>query len=92
MGVLLCSVLVLALICQNHSYSVRSPLDRYKRFEEMMWSEPNDCSQARQPFVLSNPYNFSLDIRMPGVIPTASDSYYCMAIPVPTPRESYIGE
>ncbi|KAB5543643.1 hypothetical protein PHYPO_G00081710 [Pangasianodon hypophthalmus] len=89
MGVLLCSVLVLALICQNHSYSVRSPLDRYKRFEEM-WSEPNDCSQARQPFVLSNPYNFSLDIRMPGVIPTVSDSYYCMAIPVPTPRESYI--
>ncbi|XP_026797551.2 peptidyl-glycine alpha-amidating monooxygenase B isoform X2 [Pangasianodon hypophthalmus] len=89
MGVLLCSVLVLALICQNHSYSVRSPLDRYKRFEET-WSEPNDCSQARQPFVLSNPYNFSLDIRMPGVIPTVSDSYYCMAIPVPTPRESYI--
>ncbi|XP_053500533.1 peptidyl-glycine alpha-amidating monooxygenase B [Ictalurus furcatus] len=90
MGVLLCSVLVLALICQNHSYSVRSPLDTYKRFEETMWSELNDCSQARQPFVLSNPYNFSLEIRMPGVIPTVSDSYYCMAVPVPTSREAFI--
>ncbi|XP_017345196.1 peptidyl-glycine alpha-amidating monooxygenase isoform X2 [Ictalurus punctatus] len=90
MGVLLCSVLVLALICQNHSYSVRSPLDTYKRFEETMWSELNDCSQARQPFVLSNPYNFSLGIRMPGVIPTVSDTYYCMAVPVPTSREAFI--
>uniref|UniRef100_A0A671M1Q7 Peptidyl-glycine alpha-amidating monooxygenase B-like n=1 Tax=Sinocyclocheilus anshuiensis TaxID=1608454 RepID=A0A671M1Q7_9TELE len=32
--------------------------------------DPNDCSRTRQPFVLSNPYNFSLDIRIPGVIPT----------------------
>ncbi|XP_046717822.1 peptidyl-glycine alpha-amidating monooxygenase isoform X2 [Silurus meridionalis] len=90
MGVLLCSLLVLALICQNHSSSVRSPLDRYKRFEETPWSEPNDCSQARKPFVLTNPYNFSLDIRMPGVTPAVSDTYYCMAVPVPTSKEAYI--
>ncbi|KAM9456628.1 peptidyl-glycine alpha-amidating monooxygenase B isoform 2-T4 [Clarias gariepinus] len=90
MGVLLGAVLVLALICQNHSYSVRSPLDRYKRFEKTGWSDPNDCSQARQSFIQSNPYNFSLDIRMPGVTPTVSDSYYCMAVPVPTPRDVYI--
>ncbi|XP_060752692.1 peptidyl-glycine alpha-amidating monooxygenase isoform X2 [Tachysurus vachellii] len=90
MGVLLCSMLVLALICQNHSYSVRSPLDRYKRFEESVWSDSNDCTLTRQPFVLSNPYNFSLDIRMPGVVPTVSDSYYCMAVPVPTQKEAYI--
>ncbi|KAF5889985.1 peptidyl-glycine alpha-amidating monooxygenase isoform X1, partial [Clarias magur] len=90
MGVLLGTVLVLALICQNHSYSVRSPLDRYKRFEKTGWSDPNDCSQARQSLIQSNPYNFSLDIRMPGVTPTVSDSYYCMAVPVPTSREVYI--
>lgn len=90
MGVLLWSMLVLALICPNHSLRVRSPLDRYKRFEEPVSSEPEECSQARQPFVLSNPYNFSLDIRMPGVVPTASDSYYCMAVPVPTQKEAYI--
>uniref|UniRef100_A0A672MZN1 Peptidylglycine alpha-amidating monooxygenase n=1 Tax=Sinocyclocheilus grahami TaxID=75366 RepID=A0A672MZN1_SINGR len=32
--------------------------------------QDNDCSRTRHPFVLSNPYNFSLDIRLPGVIPT----------------------
>ncbi|XP_036451012.1 peptidyl-glycine alpha-amidating monooxygenase isoform X2 [Colossoma macropomum] len=88
MGVLVCSVLVLALVGQSHS--VRNPLDRFKRFQEAAWSDPNDCSQTRQPFVLSNPSNFSLDLRMPGVIPTVSDSYYCMAVPVPTSREAYI--
>uniref|UniRef100_A0A8C2K7H3 Peptidylglycine alpha-amidating monooxygenase n=2 Tax=Cyprinus carpio TaxID=7962 RepID=A0A8C2K7H3_CYPCA len=61
-------------------------------FQDNAWSDPNDCSRARQPFVLSNPYNFSLDIRIPGVIPTEvrSDSYYCMAVPVPTSKEAYI--
>uniref|UniRef100_A0A673GQ55 Peptidyl-glycine alpha-amidating monooxygenase B-like n=1 Tax=Sinocyclocheilus rhinocerous TaxID=307959 RepID=A0A673GQ55_9TELE len=42
---------------------------------------PNDCSRTRQPFVLSNPYNFSLDIRIPGVIPTemlSSLSYHLL--------------
>ncbi|MCJ8742622.1 hypothetical protein PDJAM_G00084280 [Pangasius djambal] len=73
-----------------HVFELTSVSSMLFRFEDMMWSEPNDCSLARQPFVLSNTYNFSLDIRMPGVIPTASDSYYCMAVPVPTPREAYI--
>uniref|UniRef100_A0A671NVZ7 Peptidyl-glycine alpha-amidating monooxygenase B-like n=1 Tax=Sinocyclocheilus anshuiensis TaxID=1608454 RepID=A0A671NVZ7_9TELE len=40
------------------------------RFQDNAWSDPNDCSRTRHPFVLSNPYNFSLDIRIPGVIPT----------------------
>ncbi|XP_037403540.1 peptidyl-glycine alpha-amidating monooxygenase isoform X3 [Pygocentrus nattereri] len=90
MGVLVCSVLVLALVGQSHSYSVRNPLDRFKRFEEAAWSDPNDCSQTRQPFVLSNPYNFSLDLRMPRVVPRESDSYYCLAVPVPTSWEAYV--
>ncbi|XP_062869686.1 peptidyl-glycine alpha-amidating monooxygenase B isoform X3 [Trichomycterus rosablanca] len=90
MEVLLWSLLVLALIGPCQSYSVRSLQDGFKRFEEAAWSDPNECSQARKPLVLSNSYNFSLDIRMPGVIPTVSDSYYCMAVPVPTSREAYI--
>ncbi|XP_072514616.1 peptidyl-glycine alpha-amidating monooxygenase B isoform X3 [Salminus brasiliensis] len=90
MGFLVCSMLVLALVGQSHGYSVRSPLDRFKRFQDAAWSDPNDCTQTRQSFVLSNPYNFSVDIRMPGVVPSMSDSYYCMAVPVPTSREAYI--
>ncbi|XP_051764679.1 peptidylglycine alpha-amidating monooxygenase isoform X3 [Ctenopharyngodon idella] len=90
MGMLGCSIFVFALFFQCHSHSIQNPMYRFKRFQENAWSDPNDCSRTRQPFVLSNPYNFSLDIRIPGVIPTESDSYYCMAVPVPTSREAYI--
>ncbi|KTF95492.1 hypothetical protein cypCar_00012322 [Cyprinus carpio] len=90
MGALGCTVLVFALFLQCHSRSVQNPMFRFKRFQDNAWSDPNDCSRAKQPFVLSNPYNFSLDIRIPGVIPTESDSYYCMAVPVPTSKEAYI--
>ncbi|XP_051539204.1 peptidyl-glycine alpha-amidating monooxygenase B-like isoform X1 [Myxocyprinus asiaticus] len=90
MGMLGCSVLVLALFYQSHSHSIPNPLDRSKRFQDSAWSDPNDCSRIRQPFDLSNPFNFSLDIHMPGVIPTESDSYFCMAVPVPTSQEAYI--
>lgn len=85
-----CSIFVFALIFQCHSRSIQNPMYRFKRFQENAWLDPNDCSRTRQPFVLSNPYNFSLDIRIPGVIPTESDSYYCMAVPVPTSQEAYI--
>ncbi|KAK7126212.1 hypothetical protein R3I93_021559 [Phoxinus phoxinus] len=88
MGMLGCGVFVFALFFQCHG--IQNPMDRFKRFQENAWSDPNDCSRTRQPFVLSNPYNFSLDIRIPGVIPTESDSYFCMAVPVPTSREAYI--
>ncbi|XP_026074976.1 peptidyl-glycine alpha-amidating monooxygenase-like isoform X2 [Carassius auratus] len=90
MGALGCTVLMFALFFQCHSLSVQNPMFRSKRFQDRAWSDPNDCSRTRQSFVLSNPYNFSLDIRVPGVIPTESDSYYCTAVPVPTPWEAYI--
>ncbi|XP_048027279.1 peptidylglycine alpha-amidating monooxygenase isoform X2 [Megalobrama amblycephala] len=90
MGMLVCGIFVFALFFQCHSHSIQNSMHRFKRFQENAWSDPNDCSRTRQPFVLSNPYNFSLDIRIPGVIPTESDSYYCMAVPVPTSREAYI--
>uniref|UniRef100_A0A8B9JXN2 Peptidylglycine alpha-amidating monooxygenase n=1 Tax=Astyanax mexicanus TaxID=7994 RepID=A0A8B9JXN2_ASTMX len=63
---------------------------KLQKYCDSAWSDPNDCSQARQSLVMSNPYNFSVDIRMPGVVPSASDSYYCVAVPVPTSWEAYI--
>ncbi|XP_026864792.2 peptidyl-glycine alpha-amidating monooxygenase B isoform X3 [Electrophorus electricus] len=89
MGFLVSCILVMALICQSHSHS-GSPQARIKRYQETPWSDPNDCTQPRQPLIMSNPFNFSVDIRMPGVLPTSSDSYYCVAVPVPTSREAYI--
>ncbi|CAB1319046.1 unnamed protein product [Coregonus sp. 'balchen'] len=62
-------------------------------YRESASSEPNDCTtRTRQPMVLSKSGNFSLDVRMPGVSPTTSDTYLCVAVPVPTTRDAYIGE
>ncbi|TRY88988.1 hypothetical protein DNTS_021870 [Danionella cerebrum] len=88
MGVLGCGILVLALIFQCQGSSFHSSMYRSKRFQD--WSDPNDCSRTSQPFVMYSAHNFSLDIRAPGLTPKESDSYYCMAVPVPTSREAYI--
>ncbi|XP_062340403.1 peptidyl-glycine alpha-amidating monooxygenase isoform X3 [Osmerus eperlanus] len=89
MGVLLCSLVVLALVCQSHRSD--SSLHRFKRYQEGPQSGPSDCTRGIQPpVVMANSHNFSLDVRMPGVSPTASDSYLCVAVPVPTSRDAYI--
>ncbi|XP_038825962.1 peptidyl-glycine alpha-amidating monooxygenase B isoform X3 [Salvelinus namaycush] len=92
MGVLVCGVLVLTLICQSHSLDgATNSLHRFKRYQESASSEPNDCTtRTRQPTVLSKSGNLSLDVRMPGVSPTVSDTYLCVAVPVPTTRDAYI--
>ncbi|XP_018600331.1 peptidyl-glycine alpha-amidating monooxygenase isoform X2 [Scleropages formosus] len=90
MGALVRYTLFFTLVCQSHSLGVRNPLSRIKRYQENAWSLPNECPRTTQPVLLPNSNNFSMDIRMPGVIPTASESYLCVAIKVPTERASYI--
>uniref|UniRef100_A0A8C9VKA8 Peptidylglycine alpha-amidating monooxygenase n=1 Tax=Scleropages formosus TaxID=113540 RepID=A0A8C9VKA8_SCLFO len=91
MGALVRYTLFFTLVCQSHSLGVRNPLSRIKRYQENAWSLPNECPRTTQPVLLPNSNNFSMDIRMPGVIPTAvSPSYLCVAIKVPTERASYI--
>nr|XP_015222531.1 PREDICTED: peptidyl-glycine alpha-amidating monooxygenase isoform X3 [Lepisosteus oculatus] len=90
MGALICSVVLLSLIYQSHSLGFKSPLSIFKRYQESVWSSPDECTRTRQPPIPPNAQNFSLDIRMPGITPTASDSYMCMAVRVPRERDSYI--
>ncbi|XP_062290046.1 peptidyl-glycine alpha-amidating monooxygenase isoform X3 [Scomber scombrus] len=89
MGVPVCCVVVLAFICHSHSLETKNPLYRPKRSQENVWSDPSDCvSKTRQVF--TNSHNFSVDIRMPGVVPSGSDTYLCMAFPVPTSRDAFV--
>ncbi|XP_051268231.1 peptidyl-glycine alpha-amidating monooxygenase isoform X2 [Dicentrarchus labrax] len=84
-------VMGLAFICHSHCLGIQNPLYGFKRSQENVLPDPSDCvSRTRQQPVLTNPHNFSLDIRMPGVVPAGSDTYLCMAFPVPTSRDSYI--
>ncbi|XP_053195400.1 peptidyl-glycine alpha-amidating monooxygenase isoform X3 [Scomber japonicus] len=89
MGVPVCCVVVLAFIYHSQSVETKNPLYRPKRSQENVWSDPSDCvSKTRQVF--TNSHNFSVDIRMPGVVPSGSDTYLCMAFPVPTSRDAFV--
>ncbi|XP_067429999.1 peptidyl-glycine alpha-amidating monooxygenase isoform X1 [Thunnus thynnus] len=91
MGVPVCCVVMLAFICHSHSLETQNPLYRPKRSQENVWSDPSDCVlRTKQSQVFTNSHNFSVDIRMPGVVPSASDTYLCMAFPVPTSRDAFI--
>ncbi|XP_074546068.1 peptidyl-glycine alpha-amidating monooxygenase A isoform X2 [Halichoeres trimaculatus] len=87
MGV--CVLFVLLFICHSHSLQIQEPLHRFKRYQEDVPSDPASCvSRTNQDF--TNSHNFSVDIRMPGVLPMGSDTYFCMSYPVPANRDSYI--
>nr|XP_023652166.1 peptidyl-glycine alpha-amidating monooxygenase isoform X3 [Paramormyrops kingsleyae] len=90
MGVLICYAVILALVCQSRSLAVRNPLYRIKRYQENERAGVNDCPRTWQPVTQPNAYNYSMDIRMPGVIPAVSEAYLCVAVQVPRERESYI--
>lgn len=90
MGVPVFFVVVLAFICHSHSLEIQNPLYRFKRSQENVLSDPSDCVSRSRPQVITNFHNFSVDIRMPGVVPAGSDTYLCTAFPVPTSRDAYI--
>nr|XP_043868756.1 peptidyl-glycine alpha-amidating monooxygenase A isoform X2 [Solea senegalensis] len=85
MGVPVLCVMVLLFMCHSHSVETLS-----KRSLEDVLLDSSDCaSRTKQPLVI-NPRNFTMDIRMPGVIPRGSDTYLCRSIPVPTNRDLYV--
>ncbi|CAL8405718.1 unnamed protein product [Arctogadus glacialis] len=95
MGGLFHGLLTLWLLSQSHSLDSDGSdgsFYRFKRYQETVPSNPSDCTttRSRQPVGAVNPYNFSVNVHMPGVTPKASDSYLCMAVPVPTKRDVYI--
>ncbi|XP_041666609.1 peptidyl-glycine alpha-amidating monooxygenase isoform X2 [Cheilinus undulatus] len=84
-----CVLLVLLFICQSHGLQRLEPLDRFKRAQDGDLSDSASCvSRTNQDS--TDPQNFSVDIRMPGVTPTSSDTYLCMSYLVPTNRDTYI--
>ncbi|XP_034997375.1 peptidyl-glycine alpha-amidating monooxygenase isoform X2 [Hippoglossus stenolepis] len=91
MGVPALCVVLLTFICHSRGLEIQNPWYWSKRSQESISLDPSDCaSRTKQQPAITNPHNFSVDIRMPGVIPTAPDTYLCMAFPVPTSRDAYI--
>ncbi|XP_069370282.1 peptidyl-glycine alpha-amidating monooxygenase A isoform X4 [Paralichthys olivaceus] len=91
MGVPALWAVLLTFICHSRGLEIQSPRYWSKRSQENILLDPSGCaSRTKQQQVITNPHNFSVDIRMPGVIPAGSDTYLCMAFPVPTSRDAYI--
>ncbi|XP_077478140.1 peptidyl-glycine alpha-amidating monooxygenase B isoform X2 [Stigmatopora argus] len=84
-------VMLLALVCKSYSQESLNPLYRSKRIPESVGSDSGDClsSPSRLQGSTNSP-NFSMDLRMPAVIPDDSDTYLCMAFPVPTRHTLYV--
>ncbi|XP_073480675.1 peptidyl-glycine alpha-amidating monooxygenase isoform X4 [Aquarana catesbeiana] len=83
------SFLVLVLILQDSCYCFRSPLSVFKRFQESS-SQSNGCSGSTRPVFSEDSSDYTLDIRMPGVTPTESDTYLCKSYRLPEDDEAYV--
>ncbi|XP_018424992.1 PREDICTED: peptidyl-glycine alpha-amidating monooxygenase isoform X6 [Nanorana parkeri] len=83
------SFLLLFLILQDSCHCFRSPLSVFKRFQESS-SQSNGCSGPTRPVYSEDSSDYTLDIRMPGVTPTESDTYLCKSYRLPEDDEAYV--
>ncbi|XP_006872377.1 PREDICTED: peptidyl-glycine alpha-amidating monooxygenase isoform X2 [Chrysochloris asiatica] len=84
------SLLVLLLVFQSSCLGYRSPLSVFKRFKETTRSFSNECLGTSRPVIPIDSSDFTLDVRMPGVTPEQSDSYFCMSLRLPTDEEAFV--
>ncbi|XP_075864336.1 peptidyl-glycine alpha-amidating monooxygenase isoform X10 [Microcebus murinus] len=84
------SLLLLLLVCQSSCLAFRSPLSVFKRFKESTRSFSNDCLGTTRPVIPIDSSDFALDIRMPGVTPKQSDTYFCMSVRLPVDEEAFV--
>ncbi|KAM7148171.1 peptidyl-glycine alpha-amidating monooxygenase isoform 11-T22 [Molossus nigricans] len=84
------SLLLLLLVCPGGCLGFRSPLSVFKRFKETTRSFSNECLGTSRPVTPIDSSDFALDIRMPGVTPKQSDTYFCMSVRLPTDEEAFV--
>ncbi|KAG5209564.1 peptidyl-glycine alpha-amidating monooxygenase isoform X7 [Ovis aries] len=84
------SLLVLLLVFPSGCVGFRSPLSVFKRFKETTRSFSNECLGTTRPVIPIDSSDFALDIRMPGVTPKQSDTYFCMSVRLPTDEEAFV--
>ncbi|XP_078070844.1 peptidyl-glycine alpha-amidating monooxygenase isoform X1 [Mustelus asterias] len=83
-------LLLVFLILQNNCMCHESTMSLLKRYHQSPWALRSDCPKSRHPDISPNSPNFKLEVRMPGVTPVLSDSYFCTFVQVPPGQKSYI--
>ncbi|XP_070321964.1 peptidyl-glycine alpha-amidating monooxygenase isoform X3 [Odocoileus virginianus] len=84
------SLLVLLCVLPSGCVGFRSPLSVFKRFKETTRSFSNECLGTTRPVIPIDSSDFALDIRMPGVTPKQSDTYFCMSVRLPMDEEAFV--
>ncbi|XP_053557495.1 peptidyl-glycine alpha-amidating monooxygenase isoform X2 [Bombina bombina] len=84
------SVILLLLIFQYSCYGFRSPLSVFKRYQRSPQHVSNDCAGTTRPVMSPDSSSYTLDIRMPGVTPPESDTYFCKSYRLPADDEAYV--
>nr|XP_013000992.1 peptidyl-glycine alpha-amidating monooxygenase isoform X7 [Cavia porcellus] len=82
-------VLLLLLALQGGA-ALRSPLSVFKRLKETTRPFSNECLGTTRPVIPIDSSDFALDIRMPGVTPKESDTYFCMSMRLPVDEEAFV--
>ncbi|XP_051875982.1 peptidyl-glycine alpha-amidating monooxygenase B isoform X2 [Pristis pectinata] len=83
-------LLLVFLILQNRCMCHESTHFLLKRHQRSPWALQSDCPKSGHLEISPNSPNFKLEVRMPGVTPVTSDSYFCTFVPVPAGQKSYI--
>ncbi|XP_054999841.1 peptidyl-glycine alpha-amidating monooxygenase isoform X9 [Sorex araneus] len=60
------------------------------RFKETTRPFSNECLGSTRPVIPIDSSDFALDIRMPGITPKQSDTYFCMSTRLPTEEEAFV--
>ncbi|KAM6149029.1 peptidyl-glycine alpha-amidating monooxygenase isoform 8-T8 [Erethizon dorsatum] len=84
------SLLALLLLALQGGAALRSPLAALKRLKETTRSFSNECLGTTRPVIPIDSSDFALDIRMPGVTPKQSDTYFCMSMRLPVDEEAFV--
>ncbi|XP_040842039.1 peptidyl-glycine alpha-amidating monooxygenase isoform X11 [Ochotona curzoniae] len=84
------SLLLLILVAHASCLGFRSPLSVFKRFKEPTRSFSNECLGTTRPVIPIDSSDFAMDIRMPGVTPKQSDTYFCMSMRLPVDEEAFV--
>ncbi|XP_020023444.1 peptidyl-glycine alpha-amidating monooxygenase isoform X7 [Castor canadensis] len=94
-----CSLLALLLVLHSGCWAFRSPLSVFKRMSKLSSSSrikettrsfSNECLGTNRPVIPIDSSDFALDIRMPGVTPKQSDTYFCMSMRLPVDEEAFV--
>lgn len=87
LALLLLPPLLLAL---QGGAALRTPLAMIKRLKETTRPFSSECLGTNRPVTPIDSSDFALDIRMPGVTPKQSDTYFCMSMRLPVDEEAFV--